>query len=95
MTSRPISWLKAHLSEAVAEARESSQPLVITQSGSDAAVLVDAETWRRTRQSLAMLKLVAMSERQLEQGQGIAQREVFRSVRARLASQEKQGKRRR
>ena len=87
MGSRPISWVKAHLAQVVADARESSEPLIITQNGTEAAVVISAEEWKRSRETLVMLKLIAMSERDVALGRLIPQEQVFRELRQELAAQ--------
>ncbi len=85
MNAKPISYVKANLAKVIEEVRETSGPIVITQNGSEKAVLQDSESYERMRSALAMLKLIAMGEADVEQGRTRPQREVFRDLRKRLA----------
>lgn len=85
MPVQTISYVKAHLAEAIANARSTGEPLRISQNGTDAAVLQDVESYERTRRALALLKLAAMGDRDVQEGRTVPQDEVFRSLRERLA----------
>jgi prevent-host-death family protein len=50
---RPISDLVRDARKLIARARERQEPIVITQRGRDAAVLVPIELYRRTERMLA------------------------------------------
>ncbi len=50
---RPISDLAREARKLIARARERQEPIVITQRGRDAAVLVPIELYRRTEQMLS------------------------------------------
>lgn len=86
MSTLPVSQVKARLSEVIESARESGQPVVITQNGEGTAVLQDMESYEAMRRSLAMLKLVAQGERDLSRGKAVPQAQVFKTLRKRLAS---------
>jgi prevent-host-death family protein len=94
-TTRPVSYVKAHLAEVIESVRESRDPVTITQNGSPSAVLVDHESYQRTRDALAILKLVAMGEHDVAMGRTVSQSRVFKDARARLkarlAEQDHQG----
>lgn len=85
MPLQTISFVKAHLAEAIDTARSTGEPLVITQNGAEAAVLQDVESFERTRRALALLKLAAMGERDAQAGRTIPQEQAFRALRERLA----------
>jgi prevent-host-death family protein len=84
MATQSVSYVKAHLAEVIDSVRASHDPLVITQNGANTAVLQDHESYQRTRQALAMLKLVAMGEQDIAKGRTVPQAEVFRSLKQRL-----------
>jgi prevent-host-death family protein len=85
MSTLPVSKVKARLAEVIEAARETGEPVIITQNGEGTAVLQDLESYEATRRSLAMLKLVAQGERDLARGRTVSNAEVFRSLRKRLA----------
>ena len=84
MATQSVSYVKAHLAEVIDSVRASHDPLVITQNGANTAVIVDHDSYLRTRQALAMLKLVAMGEQDIAKGRTVSQTEVFRSLKQRL-----------
>ena len=84
MASQPVSYVKAHLAEVLASVRMTREPVVITQNGEGAAVLQDLETFERGRRALALLKVLAMGEADLQRGRVRGQADVFAALRARL-----------
>lgn len=65
---RPISYLKAHAAEIVRTLREGGQPLIITQNGEAKAVLQDIESYEQAQETMALLKIIALGARQIEEG---------------------------
>lgn len=65
---KPISYLKAHAAAIVREIGEGAEPLVITQNGEAKAVLQDVASYERTQETLALLKILALGQRQVEEG---------------------------
>lgn len=55
----PITALKSHSAELIRRARETGQPIIITQNGRARGVLLDIEAYQRQRDALAMLKLMS------------------------------------
>ncbi len=84
MKTRPVSYVKAHIAEVLDSVKSTGEGLLVTQNGSSAAVIVSHERWEETRRALAMLKLLAMGERDFESGKAFSQDDVFRQARARL-----------
>ena len=80
---RPISYLKAHAAEILRELSAQGQPLVITQNGEAKAVLQDIKSFEQTQETLALLRILALGHRQIEQGQVKPAAEVFRRLRER------------
>ena len=65
---RSISYLKAHAAELVRELTDSQEPLVITQNGEAKAVLLDVVTYDQLQETAALLKLMSLADRQVEEG---------------------------
>lgn len=63
---KPISYVKTHASELVREVAETGITYVITQNGRAKAVLQDVKSYDETRESLALLKILAMSTKSIE-----------------------------
>jgi len=62
------SYLKAHAAEVVRELAERRQPLVITQNGEAKVVIQDVVSYEETQETLALLKILALGNRQIEEG---------------------------
>lgn len=65
---RSVSYLKANAAEILDELREIREPLVITQNGEAKAVLQDVKSYEETQETLALLKILALGEREVQQG---------------------------
>ena len=65
---------------------EDATPLVLTQNGRASAVVQSYDDYQLMQQSVAMLKLVAMSEADIAAGRVTPHEEVFTGVRTRLAA---------
>ena len=66
---KPISYLKANAAEVLEQLSEQRQPLVITQNGEAKAVLQDVASFEDTQETLALLKILALGNQELEAGQ--------------------------
>lgn len=66
---KPISYLKNHAAEIASTLAESGEPLLITQNGEARLVVMDVASWEQQEQTLALLKLLALGNRQIESGQ--------------------------
>jgi len=64
---KPISYLKSHTAQIVKELTDSRQPMVITQNGEATLVVMDVKSFEEHEQTLALLKLLAMGNKEIEQ----------------------------
>lgn len=78
---KPISYFKSHASEIVREVSEKGNSVVITLNGEAKVILQDIREYEKTRESLAMLKILAMSRKSFEAGKFRHVREVFKDLR--------------
>ncbi len=83
---KPISYLKAHAAEVVRELAEQRKPLVITQNGEAKVVILDVATYEETQETMALLKVLALGNRQIEEGKVVVARDVFKRLRKKKAS---------
>ncbi|MDX9708148.1 MAG: type II toxin-antitoxin system Phd/YefM family antitoxin [Trichloromonas sp.] len=65
---KPISYLKANAAEIVRNLGEGREPLVITQNGEAKVVIQDIESYEQTQETMALLKILALGNRQIEEG---------------------------
>jgi prevent-host-death family protein len=64
---RPISYLKANTAEILRRIAERGEPLVITQNGVAKAVVQDIATYEQTQETMALLKVLALGNRQIQE----------------------------
>lgn len=65
---KPISYLKANAAEVLAKLTEGREPLVITQNGEAKAVIQDIASFEETQETLALLKILALGNAEIEAG---------------------------
>ena len=78
---KPISYLKAHVSEVIREIAEQGEPLIITQNGEAKAILQDIHSYEQQQETMALLKMLALGNRQIEEGYTQNISDVFQSLR--------------
>ncbi|POA20727.1 prevent-host-death protein [Pseudomonas sp. FW300-N1A1] len=74
---KPISYLKSHTAEIVKTITESREPLVITQNGEAKLVVMDVKSFEEQEDTMALLKLLAMGNREIEEGKFREAEDVF------------------
>ncbi|MBF0197049.1 MAG: type II toxin-antitoxin system Phd/YefM family antitoxin [Planctomycetes bacterium] len=84
LSIEPISHLKKHSADVVNKAKETQQPVMITQNGKAVAMVVDVESWQKQEDSLNMLKLVLQGERDIQKGLLRSHEEVRERMQKRL-----------
>jgi prevent-host-death family protein len=77
---RPLSEFRAGAAECIAQVRASKRPLVITQRGKSAAVLLAVEVYEDLIERLELIEDIRVAEEQLARGEGIEEGEVFRRL---------------
>ena len=81
---RPISYLKAHAPEVIRGLAARGEPVIVTVNGTAKAVLQDIESFERNRDSLALLKILALANRSIAEGRVRPARDAFARVRNRV-----------
>ncbi|HEY4368782.1 MAG TPA: type II toxin-antitoxin system Phd/YefM family antitoxin [Steroidobacteraceae bacterium] len=79
---RPISYLKANAADVLQELTEHRKPMVITQNGEAKAVIQDVATYEDTQATLALLKILALGNKQIAEGKIKPVAEVVKRLRA-------------
>ena len=80
---KPVSYVKSHASEIVSSFSEQREPLIITQNGKAKAVLQDYDSYEQTRETLALLKILALGNKQIEDGKVIPAGQAIHRARKR------------
>lgn len=78
---KPISYLKQNTAQAIKEVHINHSPMVITQNGEAKAVLIDIAEYEQDQESLAMLKMLAMSKQAYAAGQFKTAKKAFADIR--------------
>jgi prevent-host-death family protein len=86
-----LSHVKAHAPRIVREIAESGEPVVVTLRGEAKAVIQDLASYERTQETLALLKVLALSARDVEAGALVPAGEAFAELRARAAARAASG----
>ena len=73
---KPISYFKANAAEIIRNLAEVREPMIITQNGEATAVIQDVASYEATQETLAMLKLLALGNAEIEAGNSISLADV-------------------
>jgi len=65
-----LSVLKQDASATLKRVRKSKRPLIVTQGGKPAAVLLSVDAYEKGEQEREILKLLALGEREIAAGKG-------------------------
>jgi prevent-host-death family protein len=83
---QPISYLKSHAATLVTELTRDGEPLIVTQNGRARLVVQDIASFERTQETMALLRLLAMGQRQVDDGRTAPVDAAFAGIRQRLRS---------
>ena len=68
---KPMSEFRAHTAACIQQVQKSKRPVVITNHGKSAAVLIDVAEFESIFQRLELLEDIAAGESQIDAGKGI------------------------
>jgi prevent-host-death family protein len=83
---KPISYLKANAADVLDELNAQRKPLIITQNGEAKAVLQDVASYEETQETMALLKILALGNKQIAQGKVKPIADVVKRLRGKKAS---------
>ncbi|KAB2837407.1 MAG: type II toxin-antitoxin system Phd/YefM family antitoxin [Melioribacteraceae bacterium] len=81
---KPISYLKTHASEVIRDVSENQKTLVITHNGEAKVILQDVKVYEKTQESLALLKILAVSGKEIRKGKYRTLEKSFDNLRNRI-----------
>ncbi|MBN1602911.1 MAG: type II toxin-antitoxin system Phd/YefM family antitoxin [Chitinispirillaceae bacterium] len=81
---KPISQVKARMSEVVEDITKTHKKVIITHNGEACAVLQDIESYEEMQENLAMLKMLAISGKSIVEGKAKSLNESFKQIRRRV-----------
>lgn len=82
---KPISYLKANAAQVLRDIAQLREPMVITQNGEATAVIQDIASYESSQNTLALLKILALGNQQIEQGRVVPAADAIARVRRRKA----------
>ena len=74
---KPISYFKAHASEVINDVVDNQETMIITQNGEAKVILQDIHSYEQMQDSLAMLKILALSNADIKEGRISDAEEAF------------------
>jgi len=77
---KPISYLKSHAAEIIKNISASREPMLITQNGEAKLVVMDVHSYEEQEETLALLKLLALGNQEIEQGKFRLADDVFHDL---------------
>jgi prevent-host-death family protein len=78
---KPISYVKAHAAELLDRITQEREPIIITQNGEARAVLMDVHTYEESQETMALLQLLAVGNKEIEAGETYSLKDVIRDLR--------------
>ncbi|QAU24000.1 type II toxin-antitoxin system Phd/YefM family antitoxin [Dyella sp. M7H15-1] len=83
---KPISYLKANAAEVLEKLAQTHEPMIITQNGEAKAVIQDIFSYEKTQETLALLKILALGQKDVEAGRTTPIEEVVARLKAKYKS---------
>ena len=80
---KPISYLKAHAAEIVRNLGDQREPLIITQNGEAKVVVQDIKSYEQTQETMALLKILALGNRQIDEDKTQSAADAINNIRGR------------
>jgi PHD/YefM family antitoxin component YafN of YafNO toxin-antitoxin module len=80
---QPISQLKANTAEVTCNMTKDDQPLLISQDGNATALYQDIAAFEPTQETMALLRILDLGNRQVRAGRVTDLKEAFAQVRRR------------
>ncbi len=86
---KPISYLKTNASRVIRDVANNQKTMIITQNGEAKVILQDIKLYEETQESLALLRILAMSTKNLKDGNVKPIDQSFSDIRKRIKEQKK------
>ncbi len=74
---RPITYLKTNSADLIKEVQAQKRPIFVTQNGEPKIVLQDLGEFQKQRDTILMLKMIAMGEAEIRKGDVVEQDKFF------------------
>lgn len=81
---QPLSAFRANAAGFLDQVRATKRPLVLTQHGKSAAVLLDVDEYEALVEELEVVRDIRMARAEIERGEAIPHEDVIEELRSRL-----------
>ena len=81
---QPLSSFRANAASFLRQVRESRRPLVLTQHGKSAAVVLDVEQYDALMDEVELIRDLREARAQLDRGEGVSHEDAMAQLRARV-----------
>jgi prevent-host-death family protein len=81
---KPISYMKTNATEMMKYVNERKNPIIITQNGEAKAVLIDIETYQNTQDAFALMNIIKIAEKDIENGRVRKADDVFKELKGKI-----------
>jgi prevent-host-death family protein len=83
---KPISHIKSHASEIISEISETGNPVVVTVNGEARVIIQDIKEYEKDRESMTMLKILAMGRKDMLEGRHKPLHQAFGELKKKIRS---------
>jgi len=83
---RSLSDFRANAASYIERVKTERRPLVLTQHGKSSAVLIDVEDYQNLLDKVQLLEEIFTARKELDNGDGLSQKEFFSELRAKYTS---------
>ena len=80
---KPISYIKTNAAEMMKYVNDRKNPIIITQNGEAKAVLMDIDSYQDTEDAFALMNILKIADKDIENGNLYDVDEVFSDLRKR------------
>ena len=88
---KPISYVKTHASEVVRQVNRDGRPLFVTLNGEAKVVIEDIREYEKQQETMALLKVLAMGRKEVENGAAKPVEGAFNDIDARIRDAKRRG----
>lgn len=81
---KTISYLKTHASEVIRDIVENQKTIIITHNGEAKVIVQDVKVYEKTQEGIALLKILALSGKEIKKGKYKTLDKSFENVRKRI-----------
>ena len=81
---KPVSYFKNNMAEVLRKLNENQGTMIITQNGEAKAALIDIKAYEELQESLAMLEMIALGNKNLTEGRYRPAEQVLKEFEERI-----------